>query len=121
MGGRGGGAPAGRQAPAATSAPSAVTVDDVAWMIGDMYQSMIRGTRGADPRDFVSLTEIRARLPQSALFDDALRKINNMKGNNIIPQSNQKILTDRDRASFVRIGNEDRLLISMSNFPERPK
>lgn len=115
MGGRGGAAPAVKQA----SAPSVINgngtqVQQAMTSIGQIYRSLAE-----DPRDFVSLTAVRERLgdrfPRDVV-DDALRQLNNMKGNNIIPQSNQKILSTQDRASFVRIGNEDRLLISMSNF-----
>jgi hypothetical protein len=85
--------------------------------IGQVYRTL-----ADDPRDFVSIADVRDRLGDQfprEVVDDALRRLNNMKGNNISPQSNQKILTSRDRSAMVRIGNEDRLLISMSNF-DRP-
>lgn len=120
MGGRGGGSPASRQAQP-SSVPRPLTVDDVAWLIGQAHRSIINGTRGMDQSDFVSLTQIRAIVPDSPFFDEAIRKINSMKGNTLMPQSNQKILTDRDRASMVRIGNENRLLLVMRNLPTRPR
>lgn len=68
-----------------------------------------------EPRGFVSLTQLRPMLGTLSKqeVDDTLRRMNNTKGVNVIPQSNQKILTAQDRASMIRIGNEDRLLISI--------
>lgn len=68
-----------------------------------------------EPRGFVSLTQLRPMLGTLSRqeVDDTLRRMNNTKGVNVIPQSNQKILTAQDRASMIRIGNEDRLLISI--------
>jgi len=72
-----------------------------------------------EPRDFISIADIRDLMQDAfprSVVDQALTRINAQRGNNIIPQSNQKILTARDRAAMVRLGNENRLLISMSNF-----
>lgn len=68
-----------------------------------------------EPRGFVSLTKLRPMLGRLSKqeIDSTLRRMNNTKGVNVIPQSNQKILTAQDRAAMIRIGNEDRLLISI--------
>lgn len=68
-----------------------------------------------EPRDFVSLTKLRPMLGglSKQQVDDTLRRMNSTKGVNLIPQSNQKILTAQDRAAMVRMGNEDCLLISI--------
>jgi hypothetical protein len=68
-----------------------------------------------EPRGFVSLTSLRPMLAglSKQEVDDTLRRMNNTKGVNVIPQSNQKILTAQDRAAMIRVGNEDRLLISI--------
>ncbi|WP_117213374.1 hypothetical protein [Allorhizocola rhizosphaerae] len=68
-----------------------------------------------EPRGWVSLTELRPLITghSKAKVDAALTKMNRTKGVNLIPQSNQKILTADDRAAMVRIGNEDKLLLSI--------
>jgi hypothetical protein len=66
-----------------------------------------------EPRGLVSLTELRPLVTgyTEKQVDAALVKMNLQPGVSIIPQSNQKVLTDADRAAMVRIGNEDRLLL----------
>ena len=65
--------------------------------------------------DFVKLRELRERLtdiPRSAL-DGALESMFTAGRVNLIPQSNQQALTAADRESALRIGGEDKHLISI--------
>lgn len=67
----------------------------------------------------VHLSDIRAevgdRVPRGEL-DVELRRLSNAPGSGflLIPQSNRKILTEEQRAGAVRIGNEDRELVSVT-------
>lgn len=113
MGGRGGGSAVSRER--MLQDLNALMREQGTFQLPQQIQRAYRELR-AEPRDFVSLTELRARLDPKFTreqVDNELRALNAIKGINIIPQSNQKILTPRDRAAMVRIGNEDRLLISM--------
>lgn len=65
--------------------------------------------------DFVKLRELRERLtdiPRSAL-DAALESMFTAGRVNLIPQSNQQALTAADRESALRVGGEDKHLISI--------
>jgi hypothetical protein len=65
--------------------------------------------------DFVKLRELRERLtdiPRTAL-DAALESMFTAGRVNLIPQSNQQALTAADRESALRIGGEDKHLISI--------
>jgi len=74
------------------------------------YRSLARSRR-----DWVSLTQLRALLGDAAPDDvDAiLRQMSRARRANLVPQSNQKVLTPADRAAAVRIGDQDNHLISI--------
>lgn len=79
--------------------------------IRQAFQDLVR-----PGQQWVSLTQVRERLPQSLSreeVDIALRHMNRQPGINIAPQSNQKVLTQADRAAMVQVGNEQRLLLSI--------
>lgn len=68
-----------------------------------------------DPGDPVSLTELRPLLgtaPRAAV-DATLRQLSRARRVNLVPQANQKILSQADRAAAVRIGNEDCHFVAM--------
>jgi hypothetical protein len=65
----------------------------------------------------VSLTLLRSELadvPRRDL-DAALVEFNHQRGVSLLPQEDQKLLTDEDRAAAVRIGVKDNHLIAIEN------
>jgi len=74
------------------------------------YQALSTG-----PGEFVRLRELRRRLKDISRpdVDSALAAMYQQRGVNLIPQSNQQALTDADRESALRIGGEDKHLISI--------
>jgi hypothetical protein len=80
-----------------------------------------RRVRGAyaklapEPRAWVGLAALRDALDgeSRAEVDRALHRLNRAADVNIIPESNQKVLTQDDRDAAVRIGGEDRHLIAI--------
>jgi hypothetical protein len=95
-------------APAVASAPAGVDED----RIRAAYRDLAR-----EPRAWVSLADLRARLGAAARQDvDALlRAMSRARTANLVPQANQKILAAADRAAAVRIGGEDCHLISIGD------
>lgn len=83
---------------------------DVESLIRNAYKQLRTESRG-----WVSLTQLRPLVTghSKTEVDATLVKMNRTKGVNIIPQSNQKVLTADDRAATVRIGDEDKLLLSI--------
>ena len=68
-----------------------------------------------EPGAWVSLTRLRpflADLPVEVV-DDALRRLGRDPGVNIVPESNQKMLTDADRRAALHIGGQDAHLLAI--------
>jgi hypothetical protein len=67
--------------------------------------------------EWVSLTKLRPLLggASKAEVDTALQRMNRNPRVNLVPDSNQKTLTNEDRESAVRIGGEFKHLISMDD------
>lgn len=67
-----------------------------------------------EPAQFVKLTEIRQRLADvpRADVDAALDRMYRSQRINLIPQSGQRLLTAEDRKAALRIGEEDKHLVS---------
>jgi hypothetical protein len=68
-----------------------------------------------EPGEFVKLSILRLRLadvPQ-AQVEAALDKMYQEQRINLVPQSNQHVLSEADRESAIRIGAEDKHLISI--------
>jgi hypothetical protein len=84
--------------------------DDLPAGIGTAYRSL-----AAAPGQFVSLSELRLRLPGRPRpeVDAALAALYAAHRVNLIPQSDQRALSDADRAAAVRVGGEDKHLISI--------
>lgn len=68
-----------------------------------------------EPRAWVGLAALRDALDgeSRAEVDQALHRLNRAADVNIIPESNQKVLTQEDRAAAIRIGGEDRHLVAI--------
>ncbi|NKE62874.1 hypothetical protein FXN61_41595 [Lentzea sp. PSKA42] len=68
-----------------------------------------------EPSAWVGLAALRTTLDGESRgeVDQALHRLNRAVDVNIIPESNQKVLTQQDRDAAVRIGGEDRHLIKI--------
>lgn len=90
--------------------PPVVDPAEVEGLIRRAYKKLRK-----EPRAWVSLTALRPLLVGLSKdeVDAALYRMNRTKGVNIIPQSNQKVLSAEDRNAMIRIGNEDKLLLSI--------
>ena len=87
-----------------------VDANDTAARIEGGYRSLAAGAG-----EFVRLRELRLRLPDVARadLDSALVALFTEQRINLIPQENQQALTDADRESALRIGGENKHLISI--------
>ena len=68
-----------------------------------------------EPGAWVSLTRLRPFLADvpDEVVDDALRRLSRDAGVNIVPESNQKVLTDADRRAALHIGGQDKHLLAI--------
>ena len=84
---------------------------------GDMSARIVAAYQAlaVHPGDFVRLAELRARLSgiSRPALDGALAAMFTVQRVNLIPQSSQQALTPADRASALRVGGEDKHLISI--------
>jgi len=98
------------QAAESGSPGAEVQASDVEALIRDAYKKLRK-----EPRGWVSLTKLRPLLAglRKDEVDAALYRMNRIKGVNLVPEANQKVLTAEDRRSTVRIGNEDKLLLTI--------
>lgn len=108
MGGRGGASPAVRQAPG-VSAPSAAATFS-ADQVRAVYDRLAR-----DPGDWVNIADIRDAFPgvSRERMDGMLRDLEQRQDVNIVPQSNEKALTQRARDAGIRIGGQVKHFIAM--------
>lgn len=122
MGGRGGGSPASRQAPAATvtpAAPSVVYSDDVSLPLKVRIAAALeelRRANGQDRSDFQRIDQIHDKLSDipSKVLNRALFEMGSTDRSVVLnPQSNQKILTTRQRATAVHMGDQEKHLIKL--------
>lgn len=69
----------------------------------------------AEPGEWVSLTRLRPFFDDvpTAAVDEALRKLSREPGVNIVPGSNQKMLTDADAAAALHLGGQDKHLLAI--------
>ena len=90
--------------------PAPPVAADLAACIEAGYRSL-----AATPGQFVSLRELRLRLPARPRpdVDKALAALFTAQRINLIPQSNQRALSDEDREAALRIGGEYKHLISI--------
>jgi len=87
--------------------------EDIEIRIRAAYRSLAK-ERG----DWVSLTKLRPLLGNvsKAEVDTTLQRMNRNPYVSLVPDSNQKTLTNEDRVSAVRIGGEYKNLISMDEY-----
>jgi hypothetical protein len=83
---------------------------DVEALIREAYAELAR-----EPGGWVSLTDLRVLLRDvtRTKADETLRRMAAMPDVNIVPESNQKALTRRDREAALAIGDQDKHLISI--------
>lgn len=83
---------------------------------GDIIRAEYRAIKPSE-HEWVSLTDLRPRLAARGWSreqqDDALRKFVRARKGNLVPASNQKVLTQADRDAFLNMGNENRLHIAI--------
>lgn len=98
----------GASSGASSGGPSAVP--DVEARIRAAYVELAR-----EPGAWVSLTRLRPLLGDAARteVDEELRRMNRMPDVNIVPESNQKALSQQDRDAAVTIGDQDKHLLSI--------
>ena len=104
------GPPSDAPATAAANAANAANAADLTAVIEAGYRSL-----AATPGEFVSLRELRLRLPDRTRpdVDAALTTMFTAQRINLIPQSHQQALSDADREAALRIGGEYKHLISI--------
>lgn len=99
-----------KDAPHSSAGDAPLYEAEVEDAIAKGYRSLAR-----EPAEFVKLSGLREQLghlPRMAV-DDALQRMYKAQRVNLVPQSNQRALTEADRDSAVRIGGEDKHLISI--------
>jgi hypothetical protein len=76
------------------------------------YKSLVKA-----PTDWVSLTKLRQRLSDvsKSEIDAALKQMSRDRQIHLVPDSNQKMLTNEDRESALHIGGEYKHLISIGD------
>jgi hypothetical protein len=83
----------------------------------DVEARIVAGYRAlaSEPGEFVKLSILRLRLADvsQAEVEAALDKMYQEQRINLVPHSNQQVLSDADRESALRIGAEDKHLISI--------
>jgi hypothetical protein len=102
--------PVARESPARPPEGSTAPIPDLAARIRLAYQNL--ATReGA----WVSLADLRSQLDgvSRAEVDAALRQLELEPDINIVPESNQKALSDAERSAGIRIGGQDKHFLAI--------
>jgi len=95
--------------PAAPSAVPATQDGDVESRIRSAYRQLAR-----EPRDWVRLAELRPLIgARREEVDAVLRQLNRSHQASVIPEQNQRVRTQADEDAAVRIGGENKHLISI--------
>jgi hypothetical protein len=95
---------------AAPPRASTATVEQIQSDIRAVYDQL-----APDTGSWVSLSRIRAKLAETLpreQVDEALRKLERRPDVNLVPESNQKVLSKADRDAAVNIGDQDKHLIA---------
>ena len=90
-----------------------VAVDDTVDVESQVRAAYVR--LAARSGGWVDLVRLRAELPEVSKheLDEALTQMHRAPGVTLIPEENQKTLTDADHAAAVEIGNQARHLIAI--------
>lgn len=90
-----------------------VAVDDTVDVEAQVRAAYVR--LAARSGGWVDLVRLRAELPEVSKheLDEALTQMHRAPGVTLIPEENQKTLTDADHAAAVEIGNQARHLIAI--------
>lgn len=73
---------------------------------------VIRAQRGSASGEWVTIADVADLVDLSKeQMREGCRHLNRQTGWNVIPQSNQKVLTQRERAAAVHIGGQDKHVI----------
>ena len=88
--------------------------------LGDAVEQKVRAAYvrlAARAGGWVDLVRLRGELPTVSRhdMDAALTRMYRIKGVSLIPEENQKTLTDADRAAAVVIGDQDKHLIAIED------
>ncbi len=88
--------------------------------LGDAVEASVRAAYvrlAARSGGWVDLVRLRGELPEVSRrdLDDALTRMSRHPAVTLIPEENQKTLTDADRAAAVQIGDQHRHLIAIGN------
>lgn len=101
----------------ATAAPKADDRSPAERHVRQAYAKLRAQKDRPDLFEWVSLTPLREELAARGMSrgeqDRALWDLTRMEGVNIVPENNQKTLTAADRDASIRIGNQDKHLISL--------
>jgi hypothetical protein len=91
-------------------APAAAPDDDLQARIRGLYESL-----ASHPGAWVQHTAVRRKLADvpEADLDEAFNLISRADDVEMMPESNQKTLTDEDRRNAVRVGGQDTHLIAI--------
>ncbi|HYZ62974.1 MAG TPA: hypothetical protein VE650_11025 [Acetobacteraceae bacterium] len=94
----------------ADEAASSPQDEDVEKLVVEAYRDL-----AAEPGEFVKVRELRGRLSDIARpdLDSALERMYRAQRVNLVPQDNQRALTDADRQSALRVGGEFKHLLSV--------
>jgi hypothetical protein len=107
-------APSATQSSAPPFEPPATSSDTLT--IEPTVEARIRAAYAelaGQPGKYVGLAELRLLLPdvQRSTVDNALRAMNRLPDVNIVPESNQKMLSAEDREAAVTLGDQDKHLL----------
>jgi hypothetical protein len=88
----------------------AVTPDDLTKAIRDAYWHLAR-----EPQDWVLLSGLRAQLGDASRekVDEALRQLERLPDVHLVPEADQKALTDQDREAAVLVGGVSKHLLAI--------
>lgn len=83
---------------------------DIETRIRTAYHRLAR-----EPKAFVSLTRLRADLAglDRSAVDDTLSSLYREQKINLVPEANQKTLTDQDRSAALHIGGQNRHMVTI--------
>jgi hypothetical protein len=90
----------------------AVPADDLEGRIRKLYAGL-----APEPGGWVKHTDLRRKLGDvpGEVLDQAFRLLSQAEDVEMMPESNQKTLTEQDRRTAVRVGGQDTHLIAITS------